>query len=153
MKKSLIPTGVISLVVLGLVVAMFVVNTGVFAVHANDKKEVTIHVIEHAVTDTVGDVPPAGDSLGDQLAFHNPVYDVADKKQVGHDNGNCVRTVTGKGTGVWECFWTVFLAGGQITVEGPYNDNGTDTTLAITGGTGAFSLCMQEGRFLHAKAR
>jgi len=138
MKKSLIPTGVISLVVLGLVVAMFVVNTGVFAVHANDKKEVTIHVIEHAVTDTVGDVPPAGDSLGDQLAFHNLVYDVADTKQVGHDNGNCVRTVTGKGTGVWECFWTVFLAGGQITVEGPYNDNGTDTTLAITGGTGAF---------------
>ena len=73
MKKSLIPTGVISLVVLGLVVAMFVVNTGVFAVHANDKKEVTIHVIEHAVTGTVGDVPPAGDSLGDQLTFQYEV--------------------------------------------------------------------------------
>ena len=39
---------------------------------------------------------------------------------------------------MWECFWTVILAKGQITVEGPFDDNGTDTMLAITGGTGAY---------------
>ena len=31
------------------------------------------------------------------------------------------------------------LSGGQITVEGPYYDDGTDTTLAITGGTGWYT--------------
>jgi hypothetical protein len=33
--------------------------------------------------------------------------------------------------------WTTFLPGGQITVEGPFYDAG-DSTLAITGGTGAY---------------
>ena len=139
MKKSLIPTGVISLVVLGLVVAMFVVNTGVFAVHANSY--INIHVVEHADTDTVGDADngkPSPDALGNVLAFHNPVYDAADKKKVGVDNGQCTRTIADPTNGVWECFWTVILAKGQITVEGPFDDNGTDTMLAITGGTGAY---------------
>src|SRR5438132_7797426 len=113
MKKSLISGAALTLVALALVAVMFVMNSGVFAVHANTNGTV-IHVVEHAITDTVGDVPPKGDSLGDQLAFHNPVFDAADKVQVGHDNGDCVRTVTGK-NGVWECFWTVFLAAGQIT--------------------------------------
>jgi hypothetical protein len=139
MKKSLIPTGVISLVVLGLVIAMFVMNTGVFSARANSN--FNIHVVEHAVTDTVGDADngtPSPDALGNVLAFHNPVYDAADRKQVGVDNGQCTRTVAAT-NGVWECFWTVILAAGQITVEGPFNDDGTDTILAITGGTGAYN--------------
>ena len=106
-------------------------------------------MVEHAITDTVGDVPPAGDSLGDQLAFHNPVFDPSDRTQVGHDNGNCTRTVTGK-NGVWECFWTVFLAAGQITVEGPCYTNGTDSMLAITGGTGAYNQVRGQMK-LHAR--
>ena len=139
MKKFLIPTGVLALAVLGLAVAMLVINTGVFAAHANSA--MNIHVIEHAVTDTVGDADngaPSPDALGNVLAFHNPVFDPADKKQVGVDNGQCTRTIADSTNGVWECFWTVILAGGQITVEGPFNDNFTDTTLAITGGTGAY---------------
>jgi allene oxide cyclase len=148
MKKSLISGAALTLVALALVGVMFIMNSGVFAVHANTNGTV-IHVVEHAITDTVGDVPPKGDSLGDQLAFHNPVFDAVDKKQVGHDNGNCVRTVTGK-NGVWECFWTVFLAAGQITVEGPYYTNGTDSLLAITGGTGAYNQVRGQMR-LHAR--
>ncbi len=143
MKKSLIPTGVFSLVVLGLVVAMFVMNTGVFSAHANS--DFNIHVVEHAVTDTIGDADngtPSPDALGNVLAFHNQVFDAADRKVVGVDNGQCTRTITSttsmSNDGVWECFWTVILAGGQITVEGPYNDNFSDTILAITGGTGAY---------------
>ena len=138
MKKSLIPTGVISLVVLGLAVAMFVINTGVFAAHANSN--INIHVVEHAVTDTVGDADngtPSPDALGNVLAFHNPVFNSANSKQVGTDNGQCTRTVATEKT-EWECFWTTFLAKGQITVEGPFYDDGTDTTLTITGGTGAY---------------
>jgi len=71
------------------------------------------------------------DSAGDVLAFANPVFDSANKEQVGSDNGSCVRTAAGK---AWECIWTLSLDEGQITVEGPFYD-GKDSTLAITGGT------------------
>jgi allene oxide cyclase len=78
-----------------------------------------IHVIEHAITDTVQEFHPPHMSLGDVLGFHNPVFNAANKQQVGIDNGQCTRTVaTGKTE--WECFWTTFLAHGQITVEGPF---------------------------------
>lgn len=95
----------------------------------------TIHVIEHAITDTVVDIGKKGDSLGDQLAFGNPIFDAANKTRVGRDQGNCVRVTVGK---AWECYWTVLLPAGQITVEGPFYDVG-DSVLAITGGTGAYS--------------
>jgi hypothetical protein len=45
-----------------------------------------------------------------------------------------VRTVPGTS---FECAWTTSLEDGQITVEGPFLDAG-DSTLAITGGTGAY---------------
>jgi allene oxide cyclase len=97
----------------------------------------TVHVVEHTITDTVQEFHPPDMSLGDILGFHNPVFDATDTKQVGNDNGQCTRTVaTGKTE--WECFWTVQLSGGNITVEGPYYDDGTDTVLTITGGTGIY---------------
>ena len=98
---------------------------------------VVIHVVEHAITDTVQEFHPGTMSLGDVLAWHNPVYNASNTQQIATDNGYCVRTVaTGKTE--WECGWTTLLPGGHITVEGPYYDDGTDTTLAITGGTGIY---------------
>jgi len=75
------------------------------------------------------------DSIGDLLVFANKVYDAANKTQVGSDNGYCVRTVVGKS---WECFWTLTLKAGQITVEGPFLDAG-DSLLVVTGGTGKYA--------------
>ena len=99
---------------------------------------VIIKVVEHAITDTVQEFHPPKMSRGDVLGWHNPVYNAADTHQVASDNGYCVRTAaTGKTE--WECAWTTLLPGGQITVEGPYYDDGTDTTLAITGGTGRYT--------------
>jgi len=89
---------------------------------------------EHATTDTVTDTGASGDSAGDVLTFANEVFDAEDRNRVGSNQGMCVRTVPGK---AWECFWTLSLASGQITVEGPFYDTG-DSVLAITGGTGAF---------------
>jgi hypothetical protein len=89
----------------------------------------TIHVIEHATTDSV-DV----DAVGHVLTFANDVFDSSDANKVGTDQGYCVRIVVGKS---WECNWTTFLAGGQITVEGPFSDTG-NTVVAITGGTGKY---------------
>ncbi|HEX3325326.1 MAG TPA: allene oxide cyclase family protein [Solirubrobacterales bacterium] len=96
----------------------------------------TIKLIEHAETDTVRHIGPASekDSVGDVLAFANPVFDSSNEKQVGSDNGQCVRTAAGK---AWECIWTVSLSGGQMTVEGPFYD-AKDSILAITGGTGDY---------------
>lgn len=106
-----------------------------------------VHVVEHAITDTVVDIGPKGDSVGDLLPFANPVFDAADKKQVGSDNGNCVRTVVGT---AYECNWTTFLPGGQITVEGPYYDSGADSMLSIIGGTGIYKNVHGEMK-LHAR--
>ena len=94
----------------------------------------TITVIEHATTDTTTDTGAQGDSVGDILTFANEVFDAADAKKVGTDNGYCLRTVAGA---AYECNWTTFLDGGQITVEGQFFD-AKDSTLAITGGTGRF---------------
>jgi hypothetical protein len=92
-----------------------------------------IHAIEHAVSDAVTN-GTSGDDAGNVLTFANPVFDKNDSKQVGSDQGYCIRIVVGQS---WECNWTTFLPGGQITVEGPFSDTG-DTVLAITGGTGKY---------------
>jgi len=147
MKKSLILTAVVSLLVGVLAGALFTLHISSPTAQAND--QTTVHVVEHAITDTVQEFHPGHLSLGDVLGFHNPVFDEADQHQVGVDNGQCTRTVaTGKTE--WECFWTVLLSQGQITVEGPYYDDGTDTTLTITGGTGDY-LGAQGSMKLHAR--
>jgi allene oxide cyclase len=155
MKKSLLSAVVISALALVLVAAMFVMNNNMFAsARASGSGALKIHVVEHALTDTVGDADngtPSPDALGNVLAFHNPVFDATDKQRVGVDNGQCTRTIADPTNGVWECFWTVILSDGQITVEGPFNDNGTDTMLAITGGTGAYQAAHGQMRLhLHS---
>jgi hypothetical protein len=94
-----------------------------------------IKVVERPVNETTVDIGAKGDSVGDLLTFANPVYDAANVTQVGSDQGYCVRVVVGKS---WECFWTLILKKGQITVEGPFADEG-DSTFAITGGTGKYA--------------
>jgi allene oxide cyclase len=86
----------------------------------------TVTVVEHATTDTITDTGAAGDSAGDVLTFSN--------EKVGTDQGSCIRIVPGES---FECTWTTFLPGGQITVEGPFFDK-KDSTAAITGGTGRY---------------
>ncbi|HEY1567288.1 MAG TPA: allene oxide cyclase family protein [Solirubrobacteraceae bacterium] len=100
--------------------------------HASGK---TVHVIEHAITDT--EVPGVGgkDVKGNILTFNNPVFDTANKTQVGHDEGFCTRLQVK--LGIWECLWTTFLKGGQITVQGPFYDT-RNSVLSITGGTGTY---------------
>lgn len=70
------------------------------------------------------------------MAFgQNEVFDADDKNKVGFDQGICFRIVPGK---AWECFWTLALDKGQLTVEGPFYDKG-DSVLAIPGGTGEYA--------------
>ena len=92
-------------------------------------------VVDGKIVGAATDLGAKGDSVGDLLVFANKVYDAANKTQLGTDNGYCVRTVVGKR---WECFWTLTLKAGQITVEGPFMDSG-DSLLAVTGGTGKYA--------------
>jgi allene oxide cyclase len=95
----------------------------------------TVTVVEHANTDT--EIPTGGgkDVKGNILTFVNPVFNAADTKKVGHDEGFCTRLDPKQG--IWECLWTTFLKGGQITVQGPFYDT-HNSTMSITGGTGAY---------------
>lgn len=124
--------------------AMVALAFGSMPVFAQDVQ--TMKLVERAATDAVADTGAEGDSAGDILTFANELYDEANEKKVGTDNGWCVRTVAGA---AWECFWTAMLEGGQITVEGPFMDSG-DSTLAITGGTGKYAGARGE-MSLHAR--
>jgi hypothetical protein len=117
---------------------------------AGDKPEPAsrgLTVVEHAISDTVVDTGAAGDSLGDILAFGNPIFDAANVKGIGRDQGYCVRTNVGVS---WECNWTVILDRGSLVVEGPFYDDLRDSQLAITGGTGVFRNVQGE-MTLHAR--
>ena len=117
--------------VLALGVAAVVATSG--SAHRSNGQE-SLKVIEHADTDTTTDTGATGDSVGDVLTFANPVYNAKDAKQVGTDQGYCVRVVAGKS---YECTWTLLLKSGHIVVNGPFYDT-RSSTLAITGGTGSF---------------
>ena len=98
---------------------------------ANEK----IELVEHPVNETTIHSTKAGvDAVGDVLSFANPVFDAANKARIATDQGFCIRTVVGKS---WECVWTLTLADGAITVEGPFHDSG-DSIFAVTGGTGKY---------------
>ena len=124
------------IVAAGVLVALVMVVSFVTFAQAGGGKQV-VHVIEHAESDFVIDTDGDGaDSTGDLLTFANKVFDDADQQKAGTDLGTCVRIDPAKGS--WQCMWTVFLDGGQITVSGPFYDT-RDSVLAIIGGTGSFS--------------
>ncbi|HEX3263012.1 MAG TPA: allene oxide cyclase family protein [Solirubrobacterales bacterium] len=113
------------------VVLVIVVNAS--AGHGDRRANNKIKVVEHATTDAVTNGKPS-DHAGNILTFANKVFNAADKKKVGTDQGSCVRIVVGKS---FECNWTTFLKKGQLTVEGPFYDT-RNSVLAITGGTGKY---------------
>ena len=106
----------------------------------------TLALVEHATSDAVTDTGAEGDSAGDLLTFANEIFDKDNAIKLGTDSGWCIRVTPGQS---WECFWTLMLADGQITVEGPFLDAG-DSVLAVTGGTGKYAGASGE-MALHAR--
>jgi allene oxide cyclase len=130
---------VVSLLALSTAIAALLVAGGLFTgllSVAPTRAAETIVVIDHATSDAVVDLGEEGDSVGDTLVFSNEVYDSEDANVVGSDQGSCVRTKKGE---AWECTFTVSLSDGGIVVQGALYDDGRDSTLAITGGTGNYS--------------
>jgi hypothetical protein len=106
----------------------------------------TLALVEHAASDAVTDTGAEGDSAGDLLTFANEIFDKDNATKLGTDSGWCIRVTPGQS---WECFWTLMLVDGQITVEGPFLDAG-DSVLAVTGGTGKYAGARGE-MALHAR--
>jgi hypothetical protein len=109
-----------------------------------------IDLVERAETDNPSvKGGPAAANVGDVITFTNPIYDATNTKKVGTDQGYCVRLIVDK---TIECHWTLTLAKGQIMVDGPVGDgdNAPDTTLAVTGGTGAYRGARGE-MLIHAR--
>ena len=128
------------------VLALATISTGFLAGTAAAAAKTTLSLVERAASDTVTDLGAKGDSVGDILAFANEVFDKDNAKKVGSNNGWCARTVVGN---AWECIWTLTLAEGQITVEGPFYDT-KDSVLAVTGGTGKYASTHGDMK-LHAR--
>jgi allene oxide cyclase len=133
MKRFLAPTALVTAAVLVFAVVNASADKGKKS-SARAAGGNTITVVEHATTDAVTNGSATQDLAGNILTFANDVFDAADAHKVGSDQGSCVRTVVGK---AWECMWTTFLPGGQITVEGPFYDT-SNSVVAVTGGTGAY---------------
>jgi allene oxide cyclase len=119
------------------------------ALPANAAKPAVRHIdlVERATTDTMSlKGGTAADNVGDVMTFNNEIFDAANVKKVGSNQGICVRLVVGK---AFECHWTLMLAKGQIMVAGPVLD-GVDSALAIVGGTGAYAGARGE-MLIHAR--
>ena len=130
MKRGLIVAAVVSMAALVAAVVSASAGNG----NGRSNGGASIHVIERATTDAVTNGNPDVDTAGNVLTFANDVFNESNTRKVGSDQGYCIRIVVGK---TWECNFTTFLKGGQITAEGPFSDSG-NTVLAITGGTGKY---------------
>ncbi|MFL5790198.1 MAG: allene oxide cyclase family protein [Actinomycetota bacterium] len=129
MRKTLFVGALAALLVAGALTISFAGTRAVV-------RPMRVAVREHALTDTVINTGKKGDSSGDLLTFHNPIFDATSSHKVGHDQGDCIRISPKAGT--WECRWLTYIAGhGAIMVEGAFFD-GRNSTLAVTGGTQQF---------------
>jgi allene oxide cyclase len=121
------------LLMTGLLIVVMILALAAFS--PGKQSASTLAVVERAETDVVTDTGEKDDSVGDILTFANKVYDEKNEKEIGSDNGYCLRTAVGS---AWECNWTLTLADGSIVIEGPFYDT-KDSVVAITGGTGKYA--------------
>jgi hypothetical protein len=95
---------------------------------------VELHFVEHAIAIKQITIGTSTDLRGNYIVFDDPVFDAADKNQVGSVSGFCLNT----SNTLQECHFTLILPKGQITGEGPFTSGSPTATYAITGGTGIY---------------
>jgi hypothetical protein len=87
------------------------------------------------------DLGDEGPSLGDEYIFHDVLKH--DGERVGHDGGVC--TITSVKGAELQCLVTVYLSGGQITLQGLATD-GEVFVFAVTGGTDQYQGAAGQAR-------
>jgi hypothetical protein len=83
---------------------------------------------------------PRANSLGDILVFTNPLAD-ASGRVVGRLHVSCATTAGARNflKSAITCSGTYVLRDGTVTAQGTFRVGGSTTTIAITGGTGAYA--------------
>jgi hypothetical protein len=83
---------------------------------------------------------PRANSLGDILVFTNPLAD-ASGRVVGRLHVSCATTAGARNflKSAITCSGTYVLRDGTLTAQGTFRVGGATTTIAITGGTGAYA--------------
>jgi hypothetical protein len=83
---------------------------------------------------------PRANSLGDILVFTNPLAD-ASGRVVGRLHVSCATTGGARNflKSAITCSGTYVLRDGTLTAQGTFRVGGATTTIAITGGTGAYA--------------
>jgi hypothetical protein len=73
-------------------------------------------------------------NYGDRLVLSGSLVDASNNTTT--YQGSCILSELNQ---LWECEWTTFLSQGQIVARGPFYQTGSNSTLAIVGGTGLYS--------------
>lgn len=101
----------------------------------------TIRLDATEVTSGTNHASGTGYAVGDGLAYSEKLTDAATGGVAGYDAVNCtvVRIVNAaKRAGVLQCNLTARLKDGTLTAQGIVWQNGSDSRLAVTGGTGTY---------------
>jgi len=78
-------------------------------------------------------------SIGDILAFSNPIFDQSRTHRLGLSSAQCIATRAGRiASAIYTCSGTFALNDGTIAVAALQRGEPTTQKLAVTGGTGAY---------------
>ena len=126
LRKLLMTAGV------GALVAMAIGGAS-FASASGDKSGgVTIVVIEKTTSQHFLDLGKPGPTPGDMFFFASQFWNTAQTHKVGSNRGHCVF----ESRSVAHCVGTARLLGGTAEFAGETTATGSDSIIAITGGTG-----------------
>jgi hypothetical protein len=95
----------------------------------------TIVVIEKTTSQHFLDLGQPGPTAGDEFFFGSQFWNTAQTHKVGSLHGFCVFETKR----LAHCVGTAHVAGGTLEFAGETSPTGQDSTIAITGGTGALN--------------
>ena len=128
LRKCLMTAGV------GALVAMAIGGAS-FASASSEGGGRTIVVIEKTTSQRFLDLGQPGPSAGDEFFFGSQFWNLAQTHKIGSNHGYCVlETKT-----LAHCAGTAHIAGGTLEFAGETTTTGQNSTIAITGGTGALN--------------
>jgi hypothetical protein len=126
LRKLLMTAGV------GALVAMAIGGASFASASGDESGRVTIVVIEKTTSQHFLDLGKPGPSPGDMFFFASQFWNSAQTHTVGSLRGNCVV----ESRSALHCVGTARLLGGRLEFAGETTFTGSDSIIAITGGTG-----------------
>jgi hypothetical protein len=129
MLRKLVTTGGV-----GALVAIAIGGVSFASASGEESGGRTIVVIEKTTSQKFLDLGKPGPTPGDMFFFASQFWNTAQTHQVGSLRGHCVF----ESRSVAHCVGTARLLGGTAEFAGETTATGSDSIIAITGGTGTF---------------